>query len=311
MASSGDDGYLLIWDLRTKKPIDTLRSLYAFTSVDFHPSLENRLISTNSECGLQEWDIRYLGKDKPLINYNTMGFKSVCGASYSQNGKYIGASVVGSYPMLFEIESPTPLIVFYNNNYRNSCTLKSITFGLNDESIISGSDDFGVYIWNIPRDLESTLYRNIPNQLTEQSQPSYIRNTMSKLITKEEVSFKESADHVLVGHRSIVNNIASHPKIPLLCSTGVEKILKLWSPYPITPEHTLSPPIPQLRQPISEINLRTFNFAQQLNYTADDTEESLETLLLFDWFNVLEEENVSEEEEEDEELSSSDSLNFD
>lgn len=203
--------------------------------------------------------------------------------------------------MLFELENTSPLVVFYNDNYKNSCTLKSITFGLNDEYLISGSDDFKIYIWNIPSNISTELYKNIPDQLIEQPQPTYVRNTVTKVLNRETVGFISSANHVLVGHRSIVNNIASHPKIPLLCSTGVEKILKLWSPYPITPEHSISPPKPQLRQPLSEINPRAFNFnnfVPRLYSTEEDnTDESLETLLLFDWFNVLEAEDSSDEDD--------------
>lgn len=51
-------------------------------------------------------------------------------------------------PILYNTFSPDPICQFYHSDYYNSCTMKSCTFaGENDEYIISGSDDFNLYIW--------------------------------------------------------------------------------------------------------------------------------------------------------------------
>lgn len=65
--------------------------------------------------------------------------------------------------------------------------------------IISGSDDFNVYVWKVP-----TL-------------PS--RN--EKLFTVD------SAKLVLSGHRSIVNQVRFNPATHMVISAGVEKIIKV------------------------------------------------------------------------------------
>jgi hypothetical protein len=142
---------------------------------------------------------------------------------------------------------------------------------------VSGSDDFRIYGWKIPADfdLTSTTYnsrhRVIRNELIESSvdndassgdnesedvvEPSAKRRRVEnkpetvKLLEshsaalcthRSQVSLSycasscASTDHC---HRSIVNNIAYHPSLPLMVSSGVEKVIKMWSPYPITSEH--------------------------------------------------------------------------
>lgn len=64
----------------------------------------------------------------------------------------------------------------------------------------SGSDDFGVYIWKCP---------------SERNQ-----------------KWNREAHLNLRGHRSIVNQVRYNSKFHLLISSGVEKIVKVWSPYP-------------------------------------------------------------------------------
>lgn len=41
----------------------------------------------------------------------------------------------------------------------------------------------------------------------------------------------DSAHMILRGHRSIVNHVRYNPKYCILASSGVEKIIKIWSPF--------------------------------------------------------------------------------
>lgn len=53
-------------------------------------------------------------------------------------------------PILYSVNSPERICTFYNGNYYNSCTMKSCTFaGEDDELVISGSDDFNLYVWRL------------------------------------------------------------------------------------------------------------------------------------------------------------------
>lgn len=51
-------------------------------------------------------------------------------------------------PILYSASSETTISQFYHPDYYNSCTIKGCSFaGENDEYILSGSDDFNLYMW--------------------------------------------------------------------------------------------------------------------------------------------------------------------
>lgn len=53
-------------------------------------------------------------------------------------------------PILFNTCSEVPICQFYHADYYNSCTMKSCCFaGENDEFVLSGSDDFNLYMWKV------------------------------------------------------------------------------------------------------------------------------------------------------------------
>ena len=79
-------------------------------------------------------------------------------------------------PVLYKIESPIALAQFDHPGYYNSCTMKSCCFGGEDDTLVmSGSDDFNVYAWCVP----------------EEGGGGWVGK----------------AQHVLQGHRSIVNQV--------------------------------------------------------------------------------------------------------
>lgn len=53
-------------------------------------------------------------------------------------------------PVLYNTLESEAVCQFYHTDYYNSCTMKSCCFaGPNDEYILSGSDDFNLYIWSL------------------------------------------------------------------------------------------------------------------------------------------------------------------
>lgn len=54
-------------------------------------------------------------------------------------------------PVLYTIDSGYHLAQFDHPSYYNSCTMKSCCFaGEDDQYVLSGSDDFNLYMWKIP-----------------------------------------------------------------------------------------------------------------------------------------------------------------
>lgn len=53
-------------------------------------------------------------------------------------------------PILFNTLEHEPICQFYHTDYYNSCTMKSCSFaGVDDDYVVSGSDDFNIYMWRI------------------------------------------------------------------------------------------------------------------------------------------------------------------
>ncbi|XP_073689866.1 DDB1- and CUL4-associated factor 5 [Garra rufa] len=205
-ASSSDDGRVLIWDTREPphgEPFCLANYPSAFHSVMFNP-VEPRLLATaNSKEGVGLWDIR-----KPrssLLRYGgSLSLQSAMSVRFNSTGTQLLALRRRLPPVLYELHSRLPSFQFDNQGYFNSCTMKSCCFaGDQDQYILSGSDDFNLYMWRIPSDPEA-------------GGPGRVVN---------------GAFMVLKGHRSIVNQVRFNPHTYMICSSGVEKVIKVWSPY--------------------------------------------------------------------------------
>ncbi|KAM9478024.1 DDB1- and CUL4-associated factor 5 isoform 2-T2 [Clarias gariepinus] len=203
-ASSSDDGRVLIWDTREPphgEPFCLANYPSAFHSVMFNP-VEPRLLATaNSKEGVGLWDIR-----KPrssLLRYGgSLSLQSAMSVRFNSAGTQLLALRRRLPPVLYELHSRLPSFQFDNQGYFNSCTMKSCCFaGDRDQYILSGSDDFNLYMWKIPKDPDS----------------------VGRVVN--------GAFMVLKGHRSIVNQVRFNPYTYMICSSGVEKVIKVWSPY--------------------------------------------------------------------------------
>ncbi|XP_028981518.1 DDB1- and CUL4-associated factor 5 isoform X2 [Esox lucius] len=205
-ASSSDDGRVLIWDTREPphgEPFCLANYPSAFHSVMFNPAEPRLLATANSKEGVGLWDIR-----KPrtsLLRYGgSMSLQSAMSVRFNSTGTQLLALRRRLPPVLYELHSRLPSFQFDNQGYFNSCTMKSCCFaGDKDQYILSGSDDFNLYMWRIPKDPEA-------------GGPGRVVN---------------GAFMVLKGHRSIVNQVRFNPSTYMICSSGVEKVIKAWSPY--------------------------------------------------------------------------------
>ncbi|XP_037550753.1 DDB1- and CUL4-associated factor 5 [Nematolebias whitei] len=199
--SSSDDGRVLIWDTREQphgEPFCLASYPSAFHSVMFNPVEPWLLATANSKEGVELWDIR-----KPrssLLRYGgIMSLQSAMSVRFNSTGTQLLALRRRLPPVLYELQSRLPSFQFDNQGYFNSCTMKSCCFaGDRDQYILSGSDDFNLYMWKIPNDPEA-------------GGPGHVIN---------------GAFMVLKGHRSIVNQVRFNPHTYMICSSGVEKVIK-------------------------------------------------------------------------------------
>ncbi|XP_076063729.1 uncharacterized protein LOC143038430 [Oratosquilla oratoria] len=199
--SAGEDGQVLLYDIRAPPSTDPMclaRYHDAFHAVQFHPIEPMYVVTANSREGVALWDIR-----KPRVPVLRYGEKhcaqsSMC-ARFNRTGSQIIALRRRLPPVLYDTHHSKAVCQFDADHYYNSCTMKSCCFaGDSDQFVLSGSDDFNLYMWKIPGQNSG-------------------------------VSFVPEAHIVLRGHRSIVNQVRFNPKNFIVASSGVEKIVKLWS----------------------------------------------------------------------------------
>lgn len=205
--SACDDGRVLIWDARqTYGDAFTLASCSSAYHAVMHNPVESQYIATaNAKDGVYLWDVR-----KPrssVMKYgSTHASQSAMSVRFNATGTQILALRRRLPPVLYDVASGHTAVEFDHPEYYNSCTMKSCCFaGERDQYVLSGSDDFKLYIWKIPDNL-----------------PSKKRVLVNK------------AHFVLRGHRSIVNQVRYNNAYGILASSGVEKIVKIWSSFPIS-----------------------------------------------------------------------------
>ncbi|BFZ06789.1 hypothetical protein BsWGS_09828 [Bradybaena similaris] len=200
IATATDDGKAQIIDLRMS--IDTAPFVLADLSASMHSIMFNpaepRLLATaNSKHGIGLWDVRMPLK---CLQYKS-NVQNCMSVRFNSRGDQLLALRRRSCPVLYDIAKLQPVYEFDYKTYYNACTLKSCSFaGLKDEYVMSGSDDFCIYLWKIPTGISENYI---------QSQPHMI----------------------LKGHRSIVNQVRYCPYNQTIVSSGVEKLVKMWSPY--------------------------------------------------------------------------------
>ncbi|GAB6024876.1 hypothetical protein CHUAL_009989 [Chamberlinius hualienensis] len=202
-ASACDDGRVLIWDIRepsSSDPFCLASCSSAFHAVMYNP-VESRLLAcANSREGMSLWDIR--NPKSPLLKYiDDSSIQSCMSVRFNSSGTQILALRRRLPPALYDISLPSYIYQFDHPGYYNICTMKSCCFaGEQDQYVLSGSDDFNLYVWKIPKE-----------------------GTENKTV--------ENTHMILKGHRSIVNQVRFNNHNFLLASSGVEKIIKLWSPF--------------------------------------------------------------------------------
>lgn len=203
-ATAGEDGRVLLFDVRTND--DTLqlkKHRGAFHAAEFHPMNGNYLLTANAKSGAACWDLR-ASLQEPFISYGGKHSTQSCmSVRFNQLGTQVLALRRRLPPILYPTLDEMAICQFYHSDYYNSCTMKSCCFaGSNDEYILSGSDDFNLYMWRIGDTTNYTSHQWV-----------------------------DKCHMVLYGHRSIVNQVRYNPEKCIIASSGVEKIVKLWSTF--------------------------------------------------------------------------------
>lgn len=204
--TASEDGKVRLHDLRAMEEIIAIRTQGTMYCAQFNPRQANLISVCSGRDGLSIHDCRNL--DKPCFRLGARadgrwndGAKSVMYGQWSELGDAIFATRSRSSPVYFDLNTGKS-IEFKDEGYVNSCTVKSCSF-ISHDLVMTGSDDWNIYIWKIPED-------------------------------KNHGDVVEGAYKVLKGHRSIVNHARYSPLNRMLFSSGVEKIIKVWSEWDLS-----------------------------------------------------------------------------
>ncbi|KZS20357.1 Serine/threonine-protein phosphatase [Daphnia magna] len=199
-ATACDDGKLRVFDMRCSVSAEIVLASKRspFHSIMFHP-IEGRIVaSASAKDGPELWDLR-----NPLMCLRRY--------PYEKGAMSVRFNSLGDKLLCIRRREPPKVYHLYRDEdiqlradgYSNACTMKSCCFaGDRDEFAIAGSDDHNIYIWRIPA--------------TGEDDPDHIVH---------------NAHMVLKGHRSIVNHVRYNSVTCSLASCGVEKMIKIWSPF--------------------------------------------------------------------------------
>jgi WD repeat-containing protein 22 len=162
-ASACDDGRVCLWDIRgpTREPFVLARYTTAFHAVMYNP-FESRLVATaNTKEGIALWDVRKPRNVLQQFNSSLLSSQSAMSVRFNKTGTLILALRRRMAPVLYNLKSSYPIVEFDNPGYYNSCTMKSCAFGGDsDQYVLSGSDDFKLYVWKIPDQIYSSSESN-------------------------------------------------------------------------------------------------------------------------------------------------------
>lgn len=271
--TASDDGKVLLWDIRASSVrgssscVANLES--AFHAAVFNPVDYNVIATANSKKGVQLWDMRVPISCLKQFSCD-IGQMCAMGLKWNTTGDMITALRRRLPPVLYHVKRSSPIAEFHHPGYSNVCTMKSNCFaGSKDQYVVSGSDDFNVYIWEVPDDWDDG----------------------GLLITVGRAFL------VLQGHRSIVNQVRFNRANHMLISAGVEKVLKVWSPFPVPGGCSSTDVIPgNVRQPYSHSDYLGFIQYGGLPLSHDEyenrsTEEDPRMLAFFDSLIEREKEN--------------------
>ncbi|KAI7953238.1 hypothetical protein MJO29_008869 [Puccinia striiformis f. sp. tritici] len=150
--------------------------------------------------------------------------------------------------------------------------------------LAGGSDDLRCYGWKLPSISEMETQRYEVDKLSDWL--AYGNKTITVPMTISKPSFK------LHRHRSKANSLVFHPTLPLICTSGVEKLVKVhsarqvgWCPHQ-TSHSRAQTTSTTVRRKISVAERSPFIFGpsqrSQQHSTGRPEDEDLETLAMFD-----------------------------
>ncbi|CAH1762642.1 4060_t:CDS:10, partial [Entrophospora sp. SA101] len=290
--SASQDGTVKLWDIRKgKNHCGEIVVFDSMTFVQFSPVTERQFVTSSNSAFSKKSRIPFLDdSDDILVKYITTLSKNnktarpdISSVTFHPSGTMLCAMISRYHPTLYDVAEETPLCIFSSNYnkesntcYSNKGTFKQAHFGgPNGDYILTGSDDFRVYVWKIP-DLNLLKANKEISPTTENDSKDVIQDSIIKIYENS------NPEYVLGGHRSIVNTVLWHPHLPYIFSS--EKLIKIYSAFPFSDNDNEPKEAFKQREKYPPSSLYHI-FGLSNSDLSDSIEEDVDTLRFFD--NIL------------------------
>ena len=257
-------GYLIIWDLISKKKVEINVSGHKINSISFSPE-GKYLIVANSSTVILMLDINTLETVR-VFERHSSDVKSVV---YSPDGKFIASGSLDKVVKLWDTKNGVLINSFYGHLDWVIC----VAYSPDGKYLASGSFDNTIKLWNIEnKELEHTftghsdpvksvVFSPDGNFLASGSQDGTIRLWDIK---------KKKNTAELTDHLYMVNSVSFSPDGKYLASGSEDKTIKIWDVSKYNIVSSLSPPKP-IAPPALEIQNLSFSDENQ-NHVLDANE---------------------------------------
>ncbi|CAJ0756883.1 24180_t:CDS:10 [Entrophospora sp. SA101] len=287
--SASQDGTVKLWDIRKgKNHCGEIVVFDSMTFVQFSPVTERQFVTSSNSAFSKKSRIPFLDdSDDILVKYITTLSKNnktarpdISSVTFHPSGTMLCAMISRYHPTLYDVAEETPLCIFSSNYnkesntcYSNKGTFKQAHFGgPNGDYILTGSDDFRVYVWKIP-DLNLLKANKEISPTTENDSKDVIQDSIIKIYENS------NPEYVLGGHRSIVNTVLWHPHLPYIFSS--EKLIKIYSAFPFSDNDNEPKEAFKQREKYPPSSLYHI-FGLSNSDLSDSIEEDVDTLRFFD-----------------------------
>lgn len=235
LATSGDDGYINLWNLESEDPIQVLDPFEGrdvkprVNHVSFHPS--GRFLAACCFDEKNSWRLWDLETNDEIL-FQEGHSKSVYDVSFQSDGSLAATAGLDSYGRVWDLRTGS-CIMFLEGH---SADVLSIDFSPNGYQLVTGSKDHSVRVWNLrTRGLEYQIpaHTNLVSRVMFEKSPSshYILSASYDSTVKIWAHPNWTPIHTLSGdENNKIMGMDVTPDSKYLITSSHDKTFKLWSP---------------------------------------------------------------------------------